>query len=214
MISKNLCLKGLVLSLCLSLLSGHVVAQQKQSIHSSQTSQKALNRNKTMATVTFKKDLTIKLNGVLPAVGSQAPNFKGTKTDLSDVHLEDYRGKRVVLNIFPSVDTGVCAASVRRFNAEASKLENTVVLCISKDLPFAQARFCGAEGLDKVIPLSTFRCNCFTDGYGLLQTDGPLYGLLARAVVVIDEAGKILYTELVPEITNEPNYEAALAALK
>lgn len=214
MISKNLCLKGLVLSLCLPLLSGHVAAQQKQSIHSSQTSQMALNRNKTMATVTFKKDLTIKLNGVLPAVGSQAPNFKGTKTDLSDVHLEDYRGKRVVLNIFPSVDTGVCAASVRRFNAEASKLENTVVLCISKDLPFAQARFCGAEGLDKVIPLSTFRCNCFTDGYGLLQTDGPLYGLLARAVVVIDKAGKILYTELVPEITNEPNYEAALAALK
>ncbi len=214
MISKNLCLNGLVLSLCLPLLSGHVAAQQKQSIHSSQTSQMALNRNKTMATVTFKKDLTIKLNGVLPAVGSQAPNFKGTKTDLSDVHLEDYRGKRVVLNIFPSVDTGVCAASVRRFNAEASKLENTVVLCISKDLPFAQARFCGAEGLDKVIPLSTFRCNCFTDGYGLLQTDGPLYGLLARAVVVIDEAGKILYTELVPEITNEPNYEAALAALK
>ena len=214
MISKNLCLNGLVLSLCLPLLSGHVAAQQKQSIHSSQTTQMALNRNKTMATVTFKKDLTIKLNGVLPAVGSQAPNFKGTKTDLSDVHLEDYRGKRVVLNIFPSVDTGVCAASVRRFNAEASKLENTVVLCISKDLPFAQARFCGAEGLDKVIPLSTFRCNCFTDGYGLLQTDGPLYGLLARAVVVIDEAGKILYTELVPEITNEPNYEAALAALK
>ena len=214
MISKNLCLNGLVLSLCLPLLSGHVAAQQKQSIHSSQTSQMALNRNKTMATVTFKKDLTIKLNGVLPAVGSQAPNFKGTKTDLSDVHLEDYRGKRVVLNIFPSVDTGVCAASVRRFNAEASKLENTVVLCISKDLPFAQARFCGAEGLDKVIPLSTFRCNCFTDGYGLLQTDGPLYGLLARAVVVIDEAGKILYTELVPEITNEPNSEAALAALK
>ena len=214
MISKNLCLNGLVLSLCLPLLSGHVAAQQKQSIHSSQTSQMALNRNKTMATVTFKKDLTIKLNGVLPAVGSQAPNFKGTKTDLSDVHLEDYRGKRVVLNIFPSVDTGVCAASVRRFNAEASKLENTVVLCISKDLPFAQARFCGAEGLDKVIPLSTFRCNCFTDGYGLLQTDGPLYGLLARAVVVIDEAGKFLYTELVPEITNEPNYEAALAALK
>ena len=214
MISKNLCLKGLVLSLCLPLLSGHVAAQQKQSIHSSQTSQMALNRNKTMATVTFKKDLTIKLNGVLPAVGSQAPNFKGTKTDLSDVHLEDYRGKRVVLNIFPSVDLGGRRIIKKRFNAEASKLENTVVLCISKDLPFAQARFCGAEGLDKVIPLSTFRCNCFTDGYGLLQTDGPLYGLLARAVVVIDEAGKILYTELVPEITNEPNYEAALAALK
>ena len=148
------------------------------------------------------------------AWGAFAPNFAATKADLSDVHLEDWRGQRVVLNIFPSVDTGVCAATVRRFNAEAAALENTAVLCISKDLPFALNRFCGAEGLDKVVPLSTFRCNCFTDGYGLLQTDGPLRGLLARAVVVIDTDGKILYTELVPEITEEPNYEAALAVLK
>ena len=151
---------------------------------------------------------------LFPAVGSIAPNFAATKADLSDVHLEDWRGQRVVLNIFPSVDTGVCAASVRRFNAEAAALENTAVLCLSKDLPFALNRFCGAEGLDKVVPLSAFRCNCFTDGYGLLQTDGPLRGLLARAVVVIDTDGKILYTELVPEITEEPNYEAALAVLK
>ena len=151
---------------------------------------------------------------LFPALGAFAPNFAATKADLSDVHLEDWRGQRVVLNIFPSVDTGVCAASVRRFNAEAAALENTAVLCISKDLPFALNRFCGAEGLDKVVPLSTFRCNCFTDGYGLLQTDGPLRGLLARAVVVIDTDGKILYTELVPEITEEPNYEAALAVLK
>ena len=151
---------------------------------------------------------------LFPALGAFAPNFSATKADLSDVHLEDWRGQRVVLNIFPSVDTGVCAATVRRFNAEAAALENTAVLCISKDLPFALNRFCGAEGLDKVVPLSTFRCNCFTDGYGLLQTDGSLRGLLARAVVVIDTDGKIPYTELVPEITEEPNYEAALAVLK
>ena len=151
---------------------------------------------------------------LFPAWGAFAPNFAATKADLSDVHLEDWRGQRVVLNIFPSVDTGVCAATVRRFNAEAAALENTAVLCLSKDLPFALNRFCGAEGLDKVVPLSTFRCNCFTDGYGLLQTDGPLRGLLARAVVVIDTDGKVLYTELVPEITEEPNYEAALAVLK
>ena len=151
---------------------------------------------------------------LFPAWGTFAPNFAATKADLSDVHLEDWRGQRVVLNIFSSVDTGVCAATVRRFNAEAAALENTAVLCISKDLPFALNRFCGAEGLDKVVALSAFRCNCFTDGYGLLQTDGPLRGLLARAVVVIDTDGKILYTELVPEITEEPNYEAALAVLK
>lgn len=166
-----------------------------------------------MATVTLKNSLTVQLNGELPAVGAQAPNFGGVKTDLSELHLEDFRGQRVVLNIFPSVDTGTCATSVRRFNAEASKLENTVVLCISKDLPFAQARFCGAEGLDKVIPVSEFRHTCFQDGYGVLQQDGPLAGLLARAVVVVDEQGKILHTELVPEISQEPNYEAALAAL-
>ncbi|WP_249107432.1 thiol peroxidase [Porphyromonas sp. oral taxon 275] len=151
---------------------------------------------------------------LFPALGAFAPNFAATKADLSDVHLEDWRGQRVVLNIFPSVDTGVCAATVRRFNAEAAALENTAVLCLSKDLPFALNRFCGAEGLDKVVTLSAFRCNCFTDGYGLLQTDGPLRGLLARAVVVIDTDGKILYTELVPEVTEEPNYEAALAVLK
>lgn len=167
-----------------------------------------------MATVTLKNSITVHLGGELPAVGTIAPNFGGVKTDLSELHLEDLRGQRVVLNIFPSVDTGVCAASVRRFNAEASKLDNTVILCISKDLPFAQARFCGAEGLDKVVPVSAFRHNCLAEHYGVQQQDGPLAGLFARAVVVIDEAGKILYTELVPEITEEPNYEAALAALK
>lgn len=167
-----------------------------------------------MATVTFKNEIRINTIGDLPAVGSVAPHFCGVKIDLSEVKLEDFRGKRVVLNIFPSIDTGVCAASVRRFNKEAVTLDNTVVLCISLDLPFAQARFCGAEGIDNVITLSAFRCECLSNDYGLLMTDGPLKGLLARAVVVIDEAGKVVYTELVPEVTQEPNYEAAIEALK
>ena len=167
-----------------------------------------------MATVTFQGKININTNGQLPGVGSVAPDFKAVKADLSEVSLSEFKGKRVVINIFPSIDTGVCAASVRRFNQEASSLDNTVVLCLSKDLPFAQARFCGAEGLDKVITVSAFRCDCFEKGYGLLMTDGPLKGLLARAVVVVDETGKIIYAELVPQITQQPNYEAAIAALK
>lgn len=167
-----------------------------------------------MATVTLKNELVIKLNGELPAIGTVAPDFTAVKSDLSEVTLSSLRGKRVVLNIFPSVDTGVCAASVRRFNAELGALENTVVLCLSKDLPFALGRFCGAEGLDKVVAASTFRDASLQDGYGVLQADGPLRGLHARAVVVIDEEGKVIYTELVPEITQDPNFEAALAALK
>lgn len=167
-----------------------------------------------MSSVTFKKELKVTLNGSLPKVGDMAPNFSVVKTDLSTLKLSDLKGKRVVLNVFPSIDTGICAQSVRRFNKEASSLENTVVLCVSKDLPFAQSRFCGAEGLDKVVPVSVFRCSCFEEAYGLLQVDGPLEGLLARAVVVIDESFKVIYTELVPEITQEPNYELALAALK
>ena len=156
----------------------------------------------------------VKTSGELPKTGTKAPEFTLVKTDLSTVSLADFKGSKLVLNIFPSVDTGTCAASVRQFNQKASTLENTKVLCISRDLPFAQNRFCGAEGLDKVVPVSVFRHNCFTEHYGLEQQEGPLTGLLARAVVVIDEAGKVVYTELVPEITQEPNYEAALAALK
>ncbi len=152
--------------------------------------------------------------GTLPAVGSTAPDFKLTKSDLSDTSLQDYRGKRVLLNIFPSLDTSVCAASVRRFNAEASNLENTVVLCISRDLPFAQSRFCAAEGLNNVVAASEFRNSTFSDTYGVRIQDGPLSGLLSRAVVVIDEGGKVKYTEQVPEISQEPDYAAALAALK
>ncbi len=167
-----------------------------------------------MATVTLKNSITVQLNGTLPAVGTKAPEFTAVKADLSEVKLSDFAGKRVVLNIFPSVDTGVCAASVRRFNAELSNIENTVVLCLSKDLPFALGRFCGAEGLEAVVAASIFRDNSLENAYGVLQADGPLKGLLARAVVVINEQGEVVYTELVPEITQDPNFDAALALLK
>ena len=164
-----------------------------------------------MAKITFKGN-EVNTNGSLPAVGAEAPDFKGVKSDLSELHLKDLKGKKVVINVFPSLDTAVCAASVRRFNKEAASLPNTVVLAVSKDLPFAQGRFCTTEGIDKVIPLSAFRCSCFENGYGMLMVDGPLKGLLARGVIVVDEAGKVVYEELVSEITNEPNYEAAIAS--
>lgn len=164
-------------------------------------------------TVTFQGS-PVALSGELPPVGGTAPEFGGVKGDLSVLHLSDLKGRRVVINIFPSLDTPVCAASVRRFNKEAAALENTVVLCVSKDLPFAQSRFCTTEGLADVVPLSVFRCTCFEEGYGLSITEGPLKGLLARAVVVVDEAGTVAYEELVPEITDEPDYAAALAVLK
>lgn len=166
-----------------------------------------------MTTVKF-KGTEVQLSGDVPAVGEKAPKFGGVRADLSVLHLPDLQGRRVVLNIFPSLDTPVCAASVRRFNKEAAALHNTVVLCVSKDLPFAQSRFCSTEGLNDVVAVSTFRCKCFDEKYGLGITDGPLKGLLARAVIVIDESGTIVYKEVVPEITNEPDYEKALAALK
>ncbi len=166
-----------------------------------------------MATVTF-NGTPVQLCGELPAVGETAPKFGGVKGDLTTVHLPELIGKRVVLNIFPSLDTPVCAASVRRFNQEAASLENTVVLCVSKDLPFAQSRFCTTEGIDKVVPLSVFRCRHFDERYGITMTDGPLKGLLARAVVIVDETGKIIYEELVPEITHEPDYGTALKVLR
>ncbi len=149
--------------------------------------------------------------GDLPSVGAAAPDFTLTGADLSDVSLGDYAGRRVVLNIFPSVDTGVCAMSVRRFNELAAGLDNTTVVCASADLPFALARFCGAEGID-VVTASTFRSS-FADDYGTRLLDGPLAGLNARSVVVIDPEGKVVYTELVPETTQEPDYDAAVAAL-
>lgn len=156
----------------------------------------------------------VQLSGEFPKIGEPAPEFGGVRGDLSVVHLSDYRGRNVILNIFPSLDTSVCAASVRRFNKEASSAENTVVLCVSKDLPFAQSRFCTTEGLENVVPLSVFRCNCFPDKYGLQITEGPLKGLLARAVIVVDASGSIAYEELVPEITQEPDYEKAMSAIK
>ena len=165
-----------------------------------------------MASITLKGN-PVNTVGDLPAVGSQAPAFSALKTDLSECALSDLAGKKVVLNIFPSIDTGVCAASTHRFNQEAGALENTVVLCVSVDLPFALGRFCGAEGLDNVIPVSTFRNPEFGSGYGATIEDGPLAGLLSRAVVVINESGEVVYTEQVPEIAQEPDYEAALAAL-
>ena len=166
-----------------------------------------------MTQVTLKGN-PINTVGSLPKIGTKAPEFKLVKDDLSVKSLSDYKGKKLVLNIFPSLDTGTCAASVRRFNAEASGLENTVVLCISKDLPFAQARFCGAEGLNRVHNLSDFRTGQFGKDYGVEIIDGPLEGLESRAVVVIDEAGKVIYTQQVGEIVDEPDYEQALAALK
>lgn len=151
--------------------------------------------------------------GELPKVGTKAPEFQLVKNDLSIAELSNYKGSKVILNIFPSIDTGTCATSVRTFNAKASSLENTKVLCISRDLPFAQKRFCGAEGLENVINLSDFKTGTFGKDYGLEIIDGPLAGLHSRAIVVIDENGTVKYTEQVSEIANEPNYEEALAAL-
>lgn len=151
--------------------------------------------------------------GTLPNSGSSAPDFNLTKADLSVATLSDYKGKKVVLNIFPSIDTGTCAKSVRQFNKDAAELENTVVLCISKDLPFAQARFCGAEGIENVEMLSDFRDGNFGKSYQVEFTDGPLTPLHSRAVVVLNESGAIIHTEQVTEIVDEPNYAAALEAL-
>lgn len=154
----------------------------------------------------------ILLEGVFPIINQAAPNFTLAAADLSNKTLADFSGKRKILNIFPSVDTGVCAQSVRIFNQRASSLENTVVLCISADLPFAQSRFCGAEGLENVVALSSFRSN-FAHDYGVKIIDGPLSGLTARAVIILDENNQVLHAELVPEIKQEPNYDAALAVL-
>lgn len=152
-------------------------------------------------------------SGELPAVGSKLADFKLIQNDLSVASLSNFAGKKLVLNIFPSVDTGTCATSVRKFNQSASGLENTTVLCISRDLPFAQKRFCGAEGLENVVNLSDFQTGSFGKANGLEIVDGPLAGLHSRAIIVVDTDGTITHTEQVAEIANEPNYEAALAAL-
>ncbi|WP_136668131.1 thiol peroxidase [Flavobacterium sp. H122] len=165
-----------------------------------------------MAEITLKGN-KIATIGNLPSVGTQAKDFKLVATDLSVKSLTDFKGLKLVLNIFPSIDTGTCATSVRKFNQEASSLENTKVLCISRDLPFAQNRFCGAEGLENVINLSDFKDASFGNDYGLTIENGPLAGLHSRAVVVLDENGIVKYSEQVSEIVDEPNYESALAAL-
>ncbi len=165
-----------------------------------------------MANITLKGN-PITTVGNLPAVGSQAPDFSLVNTDLGAVTLKDLKGKKVVLNIFPSVDTPTCATSTRRFNTEAAKLSGVEVLCVSKDLPFAFKRFCAAEGLDKVRGVSDFRDADFGKRYGATITSGPIAGLLSRAVVVIDGNGKVIYSEQVAEIANEPDYAKALKAL-
>lgn len=166
-----------------------------------------------MAEITLKGNIIHTL-GNLPKIGEKAPEFTLVKTDLSESKLSDYKGKKVVLNIFPSLDTPTCAASVRRFNTEASNMKDTIVLCISKDLPFAQARFCGAEGLDNVITLSDFRTGKFLKKYKVEIIDGPLAGLASRAVIIVDENGIITYTQQISEIVDEPDYKSALNALK
>ncbi|MFY0604192.1 MAG: thiol peroxidase [Flavobacteriaceae bacterium] len=166
-----------------------------------------------MAHITLKGNAFTTL-GDLPSIGSSAPNFKMIGTDLSAKTLADFKGFKLVLNIFPSIDTGTCATSVRTFNKSAANLENTKVLCISKDLPFAQARFCGAEGIDNVVMLSDFGEGSFGKDYQLEIMEGPLAKLHSRVVIILDENGKVMYTEQVPEIVDEPNYEAALNSLR
>lgn len=165
-----------------------------------------------MATTNF-KGTPVSTSGALPSVGSKLPDFSLVRADLTTATLAAFAGKKLVLNIFPSIDTGICAMSVRAFNAKAAGLADTVVLCVSKDLPFAAKRFCGAEGLDKVVTGSVFRDANFETAYGLRLEGSPLAGLLARAVIVADADGVVKYVELVPEITTEPDYDAALAAL-
>lgn len=165
-----------------------------------------------MSSVTF-RGTPVSTSGNLPAVGSKAPDFVLVKSDLSELKLADLAGKKAILNIFPSIDTGVCATSVRKFNQEAASLPGVTVVCISRDLPFAHGRFCGAEGISNVVTASDFREGAFAQAYGVLLEGSPLKGLHARSVVVLDETGKVLHAQFVPEITEEPDYAAALAAL-
>lgn len=160
------------------------------------------------------KEITVNTSGTLPEVGRQAPDFVLADVSLKDVSLKDFLGKSILMNIFPSIDTRVCAMSVREFNRRAVQNENTVVLCISKDLPYAQKRFCAAEGIDRVVTLSDFRNQGFSSSYGVEMLDGGMAGLHARAIVVVDPKGKVTYTELVPVIGQEPDYDAAMAALR
>jgi len=165
-----------------------------------------------MATITLGGN-PVKTIGDLPKIGTQLSNFELVSTDLSTKKLADFKGSNLILNIFPSVNTGICSASVRQFNVEASELQNTKVLCISRDLPFAQKEFCAAEGIENVEMLSDYKTGAFGKAYGLIMTNGGFDALLSRCVIVADKTGKIIYTEQVPEIAQEPNYKAALEAL-
>ena len=165
-----------------------------------------------MAEITLKGN-SVNTVGNLPAIGSSAPDFELVGADLSEKTLADFAGKNIILNIFPSLDTGTCAMSVKTFNSKAGELGNTVIVNVSKDLPFAQKRFCEAENVDHVTNLSAFRSHGFGNGYGVEMIDGPLKGLLGRAVVVINSQGEVIYTELVPEIVDQPDYEAAISAV-
>lgn len=165
-----------------------------------------------MAQVSFKGN-PVNTASELPAVGSAAPDFKVVSTDLSTVSLADFAGKKVVINVFPSVDTGICALQLKAFNEKVANRDDVALLFVSLDLPFAFKRFCAVEGIENAVTTSDFRDQSFTNAYGLKLVDGPLEGLLTRAVIVLDESHKVAYTELVPEITTEPNYDAAMAAL-
>jgi len=189
------------------------LAQTRSTANQSGKEKKTTHMQNTTGTTITLGGKEIHTVGKLPAVGTQVKDFTLTSVDLQEKTLSDYKGKYVVMNIFPSVNTGVCSKSVRKFNEEAAGLKNTTVLCISKDLPFAQKQFCGAEGINNVVMLSDFRSD-FGSSYGVQIKDGAMRGLLSRAVVVVDPQGKIVYEEQVPEIGHEPNYEAAKAAIK
>lgn len=173
---------------------------------------KELKQGADMSTITLQGD-TIHTIGTLPKVGNEAPDFTVTKLDLSEINLKNYRGKKIVLNIFPSLDTPTCAAAMQKFNEIAGKLSDVLILCVSEDLPFAQQRFCSAHKLKNVQPVSVFRHPEFGETYGVMIIDGPLTGVLSRAVVVIDESGKVIYTEQVKELANEPDYDSMLNAI-
>jgi thiol peroxidase len=218
---KTLCL-GCISCLMFSFSSCKIKPEQQNVENNKQAADavnnKNLNKNLSQKNTTFMTTIQFKGNpihtvGALPQTGTQAPDFTLVNGELAEKSLSDYKGKFVILNIFPSVNTGVCAASVREFNKDAASIDNATVLCISKDLPFAQSQFCGAEGINNVTMLSDFRTD-FGHQYGVQMADGPLQGLLSRAVVVINPEGKIIYEQQVPEITEEPNYEKALAAIQ
>lgn len=190
-------------------------AQSEANTTQAEQKEEGVQRDSTQReTAMFRNMFEVHSNGLTPELGSMAPDCTFANYQMEDMKLSEFRGQRVILNIFPSLDTSVCSRSVKRFNDEASKLQKTYVLCISKDLPQAMRRFCIAEEASTIIPLSVFRNTCFEEEYGLLMVDGPMEGLLMRAVFVIDEYGKIIYKEVVPELSDEPNYDAAIAAVK